>query len=108
MEEVLLLLFWPIAVFFAIQVWRYSILYAKFRIFEHVLMVSGTIASLFGAIILSLDQPGLIVGGSLLIIGLLLWGKARLEILGNLKWREIRKNHSTKEILLPGIHLDDS
>ncbi len=103
-----MLLFWPVAVFFAIQVWRYSILYSKFRIFEHILMASGMGASLFGAIILSLDQSGLIVGASLLTIGLLLWGKARLEILGNLEWREIRKNHSTKEILLPGINLKDS
>ena len=88
------------AVVFLIATCRYAVMYKTFRIFEHLMMAGGAASAFAGMLILPAGVVGLFLGGGLSLWGLALLLEGQIQIMGNLKWRQIKGQYSRKDLLL--------
>jgi hypothetical protein len=80
---------------------RYYLIWGRFRIPEHLMMAAGMVISSVGCVVFSpVNIVSFLLGCGILAWGVGLWFNAQVEILGNLKWRSIRKGHSRTDIWL--------
>jgi hypothetical protein len=93
------------AALFLLSALRYAAIFRRFRLFEHLMMTAGMLISAGAVVVLGGDVLGFLLGVALLASGVGLWIDGQLQILGNLRWREIRSVYSRMDLLL--LRLDD-
>lgn len=108
MDGGVLLVLVPLAGLSLAAACRYYLIWRRFRIPEHLMMTTGMIITSAGLVVFSPGNiVGFLLGCAVLAWGVGLWFRAQIEILGNLKWRSIRKKHSRTDIWLLRFHRGD-
>jgi len=95
-----LLLLAPLALLMLALALRYYLVWRMFRIPEHLMMMGGAIVSSIGTLVYSQDLIGFFLGIGLIAWGLSMWVDGHLNLTGNLKWREIRRGNTRRDVWL--------
>ena len=95
----------PVSAILLFLALRYYLLWRTFRIPEHGFMTVGTVVASVGFLAFSPTLFGFLFGIAFLGWGIRLWITSYLNIITNLKWREIRRGHSRSDIWLLRFHL---
>jgi hypothetical protein len=90
----------PVSAFLLILAFRYYLLWRMFRIPEHGFMAVGVVVSSVGFLIFSPVLLGFLFGIAFLGWGFRFWITSYFNLISNLKWKEIRRGHSRREIWL--------
>ena len=83
---------------------RYFTLWRRFRIPEHAMMTGGMILASVGFLVYSQDILGFLMGIGFLAWGFGLWIDGQFSIITNLRWREIRRGHTRRDVWFLRIH----
>ena len=83
---------------------RYFILWRRFKIPEHAMMMGGMVVASVGFLIYSPDIVGFLLGIGFLAWGFGLWVDGQFSIITNLKWRDIRRGYTRVDVWLLRIH----
>ncbi|MBU7003951.1 MAG: hypothetical protein HXS50_00195, partial [Theionarchaea archaeon] len=79
-------------------------LWRTFGIPEHGFMTVGTVVASSGFLVFSSTLFGFLFGIAILGWGFHLWITSHLNLITNLRWREIRRGHARRDIWLLRFH----